>query len=804
MAQPVWVLSVDLQTKTATFQSGMADAAKSARNAFGEIKSGVGGMSSEIEHRSIDVRHSIGLVDNFIRGAHAQAIADLIRMYGKSAIVMSALPLAATAAGIGLIGGIAYEVYEKMHKLAEEEEKVADDTVKFGTVANAAFRALDDKLLSAEHQADELSGNHLAALQKQLILIDHASMNELVRSFGLVEKSADVLFADLKGHWYSLGIGSDGAKHALDQFQIQYESLLAQSKSKDASDLLGGTLASAERILAAQKEAKANMGAMLPEAGSGANINAWLQANQALKQAGVGFTDAEIKSQQQLVDTLKAQQQIEQTIAALKKEQSGNATKQTHAEIAAQSAAAAKEAAAAQLSVSQSALAGEKATADAKLAIHHASLEELLQSDLDFAEREYQIKEAANQTDIAALNKSGKDYQLQLKTLNDKSLDIQQQYSMQVASLKAHAAEAINQRDTQAIEQGIREQIEATQDGTAARVAAIDAGIREEQARHLQDTNFYKGLLNQRVEAAGREAQQEADTTLKAGLARAKITEQMAEEQASHRTAMATISQSTSPSNLVSIALEKSQMEAVYSAKRAELGRELALYKNAGQQKLADAQRVQEQLTQLDKKHTDQSAELDQQSAQSERAALASIGNSYAQTFFGILQGRQTMTQAMGQLADQGISKLITAAIQEMALNKSQQLSYAELAAAKAFSAMSHIPVVGPELGAIAAAAVFAGAMAFEKGGIVPGVGRGDIVPAMLTPGEAILPKAMTDHLMTAARSGNTGGGIHNTVHVHYRVNASALDGDGMATVLEKHSDQLRAHFENTLRKMNR
>ena len=28
MSQPVWVLSVDLQTKTATFQSGLADAAK--------------------------------------------------------------------------------------------------------------------------------------------------------------------------------------------------------------------------------------------------------------------------------------------------------------------------------------------------------------------------------------------------------------------------------------------------------------------------------------------------------------------------------------------------------------------------------------------------------------------------------------------------------------------------------------------------------------------------------------------------------------------------------------------------------
>lgn len=804
MAQPVWVLSVDLQTKTATFQAGMADAARSARGAFNEIGHGAGKMSEEVEHHSIDVRHSIGLVDNFIRGAHAQAIADMVRMYQSSALVMNALPLAATAAGIGLIGGIAFEVAEHIKKMDEESEKLTDDLIKFGTASNTAFQSLDDKLLTAEQRSDELRGDHLGALQKQLALINHSSMTELIHSFGLVEKAADAVFTDLKGHWYSLGIGSDGAKHALDQFQTQYESLLAQGKSGEATDLLAGTLDTAKKVLAIQMEAKANSGTLLHTAGPNADIYAGMQAQQDLRKYGVGFTDAEIKSQQQLVSTLQAQQSVEEKIAAIKKQEGSNASRQTSNEMSAQSAAAARASIESQLKMGESAIAGDKATADAQLTIHNASIEDRLASDLIFASRERDVKEAANQAEIAALDKSGKDYQNQLKALNDKTLEITQQYQTQVATLKGHAAEQINQRDTQALEQGIREQIEATQDGTAARLAAIDAGIRAEQARHLQDTNFYKDLLNQRVEAARQEAQQEADITLKAGLARAEITEQMAEEEATHRRAMAAISQSTSPSNLVSIALEKAQMEAVYDAKRAELERELALYKNAGERRLADEQRVQEQLKLLDKKHTDQSAELDQQSAQAERAALASIGNSYAQTFFSILQGRQTMTQAMGQLAEQGISKLITAAIQEMALNKSQQLSYAELAAAKAFSAMSHIPVVGPELGAVAAAAVFAGAMAFEQGGIVPGVGRGDIVPAMLAPGEAILPKALTEHLTNAARSGGTGGGNHYTVHVHNHVNASALDGDGMQAVLEKHADQLQKHFEYTLRKMNR
>src|SRR5258708_34304527 len=62
MAQPVWVLSVDLQTKTATFQSGMADAAKSANGAFKDIKKGAQDMAVETGHSMGEARHGIMLL----------------------------------------------------------------------------------------------------------------------------------------------------------------------------------------------------------------------------------------------------------------------------------------------------------------------------------------------------------------------------------------------------------------------------------------------------------------------------------------------------------------------------------------------------------------------------------------------------------------------------------------------------------------------------------------------------------------------------------------------------------------------
>src|SRR6185437_16142677 len=110
MAAPVWLLSVDLDAKTATFTTGLADAARKARGAFNDIGSGAEDMAGRGERSFGSLRANLGLIDNTIRGAHAQAMADLMRLWAQNAIVMSALPIAATAAGFILVGGIVYEL----------------------------------------------------------------------------------------------------------------------------------------------------------------------------------------------------------------------------------------------------------------------------------------------------------------------------------------------------------------------------------------------------------------------------------------------------------------------------------------------------------------------------------------------------------------------------------------------------------------------------------------------------------------------------------------------------------------------
>ena len=84
--------------------------------------------------------------------------------------------------------------------------------------------------------------------------------------------------------------------------------------------------------------------------------------------------------------------------------------------------------------------------------------------------------------------------------------------------------------------------------------------------------------------------------------------------------------------------------------------------------------------------------------------------------------------------------------------------------------------------------------MAFAEGGIVPGVGRGDTVPAILTPGEHVADKELTDGLRGMVRNGGADSG-RGPVHLHYHptYHVQTIDGDGIRATLTEHADEVRA-----------
>ena len=73
--------------------------------------------------------------------------------------------------------------------------------------------------------------------------------------------------------------------------------------------------------------------------------------------------------------------------------------------------------------------------------------------------------------------------------------------------------------------------------------------------------------------------------------------------------------------------------------------------------------------------------------------------------------------------------------------------------AAKFFKAFAGLPFVGQALALAAIGTTFAfiGRLAnFNKGGVVPGIGTKDTVPALLTPGELVIPKRQVGAFMGA------------------------------------------------------
>src|ERR1039458_8084472 len=162
MGAPVWVLSVDLQAKTATFQSGMADAVRSARGTFGEMGSGSEQMGRRVGGSMTEARHGVMMLGEEF-GIHLpRGLTTFIATLGPVGSAMeAAFPFLAIILGATLL-------LQHLEKLREAGIKLTEDQAKFKTAVNDAFNSMDEKILQAEKRTDELKGDHLGALKAEL------------------------------------------------------------------------------------------------------------------------------------------------------------------------------------------------------------------------------------------------------------------------------------------------------------------------------------------------------------------------------------------------------------------------------------------------------------------------------------------------------------------------------------------------------------------------------------------------------------------------------------------------------------
>lgn len=162
------------------------------------------------------------------------------------------------------------------------------------------------------------------------------------------------------------------------------------------------------------------------------------------------------------------------------------------------------------------------------------------------------------------------------------------------------------------------------------------------------------------------------------------------------------------------------------------LNKKVAAEKKAESDRLAIARKAQEEQFNLEIATQNAQKKFDEQTY-AQRVQTAQVG---LQVLANLMKSKNREAFEIGKAAA-----------------TAQALISIPVTAIEAYKSLAGIPVVGPALGVAAAAAATAAGLenlraiqstklpAFAEGGLVPGVGNKDTVPALLTPGEVVVPK---------------------------------------------------------------
>ncbi|MFZ3279090.1 MAG: hypothetical protein WA182_19505 [Candidatus Sulfotelmatobacter sp.] len=719
MSNQVWSLSVDLQTKTATFSTGLADAARNARSSFAEIKDGAREMSSVTGSSATEARHSVMMLGEEF-GVHLpRGVTMFISSLGPVQAAMSAaFPLLAIAAGATIL-------IEKLMKMSDEAAKsgqawkgITDDIAKWGETSK-------EELLDVQIQLDKLSGDKLKELQDTLKKIDLTTMDHLKGEFDSVGKKVDEQFTKMRSGWLmtQLGMGNGVA---------DVQQMFGSAMDKINADLAKGDQ---KKLAADLKEAGDQMWNM---AAPTYNLVQRLQEAHnewgANKIAADGHYQALLKAHgvlESMTQELVQQQKIE-------KDKDTVATKTitpVHDATDPRIASELKKQLASYLETNK-----QKAESEQKLDEQRMDLEASVTRY--FAEQnkkrtEDDFRAAEQQHDAAA-------------KANDESMK---------------SAEALRK-------------IHETQTVSAASAYLISK--QEEQARlrkilQQEQTDLTAAHQREIAEQQAFASQMSAIAANSSGEARTKALADAANAQTQLTAATRQYNQEMART---SAAIQASDMET------AKLNNSWRLFfMESNKDLLSLTSMLNGQVQTAMKQVTDGFAQ---------GVAKAAVeGKSFG----------KSMADVAKQMSESMIEGLIKWGMQDLITKMGMKATASSLAGANAVASMAAAPwpvdMSAPAFGA----SMMASSLAMEAGGIVPGVGRGDIVPAMLEPGEGVLSNRAMDNLKNTSRGGGSG-----VTHVHNNTFAPvihAVDSDGVDRMLTEHHQVFKKHLESHARRMN-
>lgn len=147
---------------------------------------------------------------------------------------------------------------------------------------------------------------------------------------------------------------------------------------------------------------------------------------------------------------------------------------------------------------------------------------------------------------------------------------------------------------------------------------------------------------------------------------------------------------------------------------------------------------------------------------------------------------------------EQAVTHMIAAWITSMLEGKmvsaetalGQVMNSAYQSAANVYAATSGIPIIGPVLAPVAAAAAFTAVMAF--GGGIGSAEQGAVLPQdmmiLAHRNEMILPPALSQGFQAMIHGGTSPGGQAAPAHITYAPQVSGIDGPSIKRVLEQHA----------------
>ena len=668
MAQPVWSLSVDLQTKTATFQSGMSDAAKSARDAFKDVKqgademaSGVAGASARTEYSMMEARHGVMMLGEEF-GVHLpRGITTFITSLGPVGAAMEmAFPFLAIILGATLL-------IEHLMKVGEAAEKAAEAGRTLGEDLDKGIIKAKEGMIDAAIEIRKLAGEPAWDLLEEKLKLQDA--NEGIENVRQLKKEIDEL---LKAHgetsnWAPWHWGDHSDDNAAKTKSLE-EQMRGKSQSEQAV-VLSSALSLQSKILEQMK----------------------------------GQTDvshAQLGNQQAYVDFLKKE------------------------------------------------------------------------TDL--------IQDQADHAVLADQAKAGKDRADKIK-----------QYEAEQQKLYETQQRGLEQR-RRAEEEFAKKNVEIAK-------KALDDKLKLEDEELKATESVTKAFVDEQKE-------------------KARIGEELGKEEAEHTKKMANLNlqaEETQTKDMVKLHKNRSQQvlaeqiageNAAYQAQMRGFETEIGSLDKSGKDYEVHLRQLQDREIELTKEHENKLTQIQEQAAEERNArvltAYRKFSDDISSDMTRALMGQETWAKMSLQLGKQVAAGLMENAFKSVLANDYTKESDAAAAARKAFLAGMHFPFpVNIVAAPVLAAAAFASVMAFEGGGIVPGVEKGDVVPARLSPGEAVIPKQMTENLSNAARHGD---GCNKPAH-HYHYNANyhihALDGDSVERVLDEHGDKFAEKFHQHVRR---